>query len=105
MENMELREIKRELYKEIDELKREHKAFKKRVSVLSNLIVPGIGFLVYGSSFLKGFISFILFVAYNLVYFNKLLPLIGEVGIAVLYYIPAIVIWFVSAVMVAGLDD
>lgn len=105
MENKELRELKRELYKEIDEQKREHKAFKRRVGVLANLIVPGIGFLIYGSSQLKGLITFVLFVVYNLIYFNKILPLLGEVAIAIIYYIPAIIIWLVSGTMVAGLDD
>lgn len=105
MENKELRELRREFYKEIDQLKREHKSFKKRISVLANFILPGIGFLIYGSSPLKGFITFTLFVLYNLVYFNKMMPLIGEMSIAIIYYFPAVIIWIVSAAMVAGLDE
>jgi hypothetical protein len=103
-ENM-LRELKTDFYKEIDELKRKHQSLKKRISVISNLFIPGIGFLIYGVSYLKGFISLSLFILYNYLYFNKILPLTGEMFFSVLYYIPAIVIWLVSTVIVSGLDD
>lgn len=104
MENEEWsRELKREIYKEIDELKRQHRAFKKRVSILANLLIPGIGFMVYGNSWLKGLVSFVLFVLYNVLFFNYILP-ITDAGFAVIYYIPAIAIWFVSTVMVASQD-
>ncbi|WP_138420910.1 hypothetical protein [Aquibacillus sediminis] len=105
MENEELKILKRELNNEITILKSEQKSFKRRVSTIANLIVPGIGFILYGSSYLKALISFILFISYNYLYFNNLSPLIGEMSIAILYYIPAVIIWFVSAIMVASLDD
>lgn len=98
-----LREIKREMYQEIDELKREYLAFKKRISVLANLFIPGIGFVVCGSSWLKGLVSFVLFVLYNVLYFNVILPATDTV-IAVIYYVPAVLIWIASAVLVASLD-
>lgn len=104
MENEEWsRELKREIYKEIDELKREHRAFKKRISVLVNLFIPGIGFVVYGSSWLKGFVSFVLFALYNVLFFKYILP-ITDANVAVIYYIPAVVIWIVSMAMVASQD-
>ena len=105
MENEELlRELKKDIYKEIDELKREHYSFKKRISVISNLFIPGIGFVVYGRSYLKGLILFVLFISYNLLYFNKILNN-TDASIAIIYYIPAVVIWIVSVAMVASLDD
>lgn len=104
MENEEWSmELKREVYKEIDELKREHRAFKKRISVLANLFIPGIGFVVYGSSWLKGIVAFALFVLYNALFFNSILPA-TDANVAVIYYIPAVVIWIVSTAMVASQD-
>lgn len=101
--NGELQELKRELLKEIDVLAREHKSFKKRISLIANFFIPGIGFFIYGKSFLQGLITFVLFTAYNLLYFLKILPDIGD--LLMLYYMPAIAIWFVSLLMVARLDE
>jgi len=47
MENEELRELKRELNKEINGLKREYKSFKRRISTIANLFIPGIGFMTH----------------------------------------------------------
>lgn len=105
MENEELKILKRELNNEITILKREQKSFKRRVSIIANLIVPGIGFILYGSSYLKALISFVLFVSYYYLYFNKLSPQISEIGTAILLYTPTVIIWFVSTIMVASLDD
>ncbi|PAE30727.1 hypothetical protein D1B32_07390 [Oceanobacillus profundus] len=105
MENEEVKMLKRELHKEIIVLKNEQKSFKRRVSTIANIIIPGIGFVFYGSSFLKALIFFLLFFSYNIIYFNNLYPLIGGIGIAIIYYIPAVIIWFVSTIMVASLDD
>lgn len=105
MENEELlRELKRDMYKEIDELKKKHHSFKKRISIISNLLIPGMGFVVYGSSYLKGLISFVLFISYNLLFFNKILNN-TDTSIAIIYYTPALVIWIVSVAMVASLDE
>lgn len=104
MENEELVELKRKFYREIDELKREFKSFKSRISVIANLLIPGIGFFIYGSSYFKGLITFILFVTYNMLFFNKVLPMV-DMTIAVIYYLPAVVIWVGSAVMVSNLND
>ena len=105
MENEELRMLKRELYNEITFLKNEQKSFKRRVSTIANLFIPGIGFILYGSSYLKGLILFLLFVSYNYFYFNKLSPLIDETGVVIIYYAPAVIIWSVSTIMVASSDD
>jgi len=85
MENEELRELKREMLKDIDGLRREYKSFKRRICTIANLFIPGIGFILYGSSYLKGFISFIIFITYNLLYFYKIAPNLGEA--VFLYYI------------------
>ena len=69
---MELEE-KRKLYIEIDNLKREQKTFKRRISVIANLLIPVIGFILYDSGILKGLISFILFLSYNLLFSNVIL--------------------------------
>ncbi|QNK55159.1 hypothetical protein [Paenibacillus sp. PAMC21692] len=105
MESEELiKQIKSDLYKEVDDLKRDHLSFKKRISIISNLLIPGVGFLIYGGSYLKGFISFLLFISYNILFFTKIENNV-DTSMAVIYYIPAIAIWIVSAAMVAGLDD
>ncbi len=105
MESEELHELKREMLKDIDGLRREYKSFKRRISIIANMFIPGIGFILYGSSHLKGIITFVLFVLYNLLYFYILSPDLGEIGIKILFYIPAIAIWYVSTAMVGGLDD
>lgn len=104
MESNALHETKRELLKEMDQLKREYKAYKRRASVIANLFIPGIGFVIYGSSYLKGLVSFVLYLLYNLLFFIKILPN-TDIGIAVIYYIPALIILVASTAMVAGLDD
>lgn len=63
MESEELKLFKRELKKEIAILRKEQKSFKRRVSTIANLLIPGVGFVVYGSSYLTGLISFVLFIA------------------------------------------
>jgi len=104
MENEDLNELKREMLKEIDGLRREYKSFKRRTGVIANMIIPGIGFIIYGSSYLKGIIIFILFVMYNLLYFIKLLPHMDGVS-RVIFYIPAVAIWYAGIAMVGKLDD
>ena len=42
-----LKGLKRDFYKEIDELKMKHRSFKKRINIISNLFIPGMGFLIY----------------------------------------------------------
>jgi len=59
--------------------------------------------VVYGSSYFRGLISFVLFVSYNVLFFNFILPH-TDASIAMIYYIPAAVIWIVSTAMVASLD-
>jgi hypothetical protein len=104
MEHDELKAFKREINKQVDELKSEQKAFKRRVSIIANLLVPGIGFIIFGSSYLKGLLSFILFSAYNFFFFSQILNN-TDLGVGALYYLPALVIWVGSTIMVAGLDD
>ncbi|HEY8348649.1 MAG TPA: hypothetical protein VIM13_02290 [Clostridia bacterium] len=99
----ELQELKRELLKEIDALRREHKSFEKRISFIANLFIPGMGFFIYGESYFRGIISFVLFSAYNLLYFLKILPYYG--GFNFLHYMPAVVVWFMSTFMVARMGD
>ena len=105
MEDKELIELKRELYKDIDNSIRQFKAFKRRISIIANLLVPGIGFVIYGSSYLKGIITFVLFCVYNIIFFNISSPNIDFDFSAFIFYSPAIAIWIVSTMMVSGLDD
>lgn len=105
MDHEALRELKREISKDIEAIKQEHRSFKRRVSVISNLFIPGIGFIIYGSAYLKGWISLALFILYNLLYFTSISPSLGELSFRILYYIPAIAVWIISTVMVGSLDD
>lgn len=99
-----LAELKREFYKDIDELRRKQQAFRRRVSVIANLFLPGIGFFIYGSSYLRGLIVFILFSTYNFYFFDSIVNL-TDTPISVVYYTPALAIWIASTIMVAGLED
>lgn len=100
MSNEEFRELKREILKEMDDLRREYTAFKGRISVIANMFIPGIGFILHDGSYLKGIDVFALFILYNLLYFHRVLPNVGGIAIKIIYYIPAIVIWIVSTAMV-----
>lgn len=100
----EFSEVKKELYREVDELRREAAAFKGRVSLIANLLIPGFGFFVFGQEYLKGFIALGLHILYNLFFFYRILPN-TDFGVALIYYIPALLIWAVSSMMVAGLED
>lgn len=105
MEQEELKQAKEELYKEILVLQNDQKSFKRRVSTIANMLVPGIGFIVYGRSVMKALIVFLLFISYNHVYFHYLYPVAGGTGIVILFYLPAVFIWLISTFMVASLDD
>ena len=61
MNNEEFRELKRELLKEMDDLRREYASFKRRISIIANMLIPGIGFILYDGSYLKGIATFVLF--------------------------------------------
>ena len=102
MDDEIINETKKEIYEELDELRRRYLSFKSRISVLANLILPGIGFFIYGKSYIKGLIVIIMFLSYNLLYF---LYILNNTDLQVLYYLPAIVIWIVSTVMVASLEE
>lgn len=102
MGNEELSELKREIFKDIDKVRREYKSFKSRTCVIANLFIPGIGFILYGGNFLKGIISFAIFILYNLFFLFNILP---HTDIGFIYFIPSMVIWVASTAMVAALDD
>lgn len=104
MENEELGDLKREMLKEFDGLRHEYKSFKRRTGVIANIFIPGIGFILYGSSYLKGIIIFALFGMYNLLYFTKILPAAWGIS-RVIFYIPAAAIWYAGIAMAARLDD
>ncbi len=105
MEDKELRELKREINIRIEGVRQENEMFKKRVSVIFNLFLPGIGHFIYGSSYIKGIITFLLFLSYNIIFFNVILPNIDtRIAIIIIYYLPAIVIWMISLIMVSSLE-
>ncbi|GGA80475.1 hypothetical protein [Ornithinibacillus halotolerans] len=97
--------LKREMSSELIQLQLEQKAFKRRVSTTANLFVPGIGFILYNGSILKGLITLLLFVLYNFIYFNNEVYSMGDWFLTFVFYVPAIAIWLVSTIMVASLDD
>ncbi len=104
MENEELRLMKREFNVKLDQLERKQLNFKRRICVLLNLFIPGLGFFIFGTSYIKGTISFILFYSYGVFYRFYIVPS-TDIGVAVLYSIPAIVIWIASAACVGGLNE
>lgn len=97
--------LKRELSREVDALRREQKAFKCRIGVLANIFIPGFGFFIYGSSYVKGVVCFVLYIFYNLFYLFVLLPDLSGILIGLLYYIPAFLLWLISTIMVSELNS
>ena len=57
---------KRELILEFSRIEKEHKGFKKRVSIIMNLLIPGAGFYIYSDN-VK--VSIIIFMVYVLLLF------------------------------------
>lgn len=104
MDEEQMREFKRELYKQLDELNNRHRTFKRRVCTAANLLVPGVGFMLYGGAWMKGIMTLLLFAAYNAIFFTWIAP-ITDLTFRLLYYAPAVLIWLISTAMVAGLDD
>ena len=47
LENKELKDIESDLHYDINELRNEFRSFKRRFSILTNIIVPGIGFFIF----------------------------------------------------------
>jgi ABC-type amino acid transport system permease subunit len=63
MEN-EVKELKREMYKEIEALRRKQQSFMLRVGIVANLFLPGLGFVLLGKGLIKGIVSFVLYFGY-----------------------------------------
>lgn len=98
-ENERMDDLRKELYKGLHILRVEQNDFKKRISVIANLFIPGIGFFIYGKSVLKGIISIVLF------FFASVYLRFGMYETEFMFYIPAIIIYIVSTAMVASLKD
>ncbi|SHH12568.1 hypothetical protein [Clostridium grantii] len=104
MEEKNLVTLRREFKAEIEKLERNHLRFKRMICVIFNLIIPGLGFLIFGKDFLKGLISFILFFGFIYLHIKYILPN-TDFSIAVIYFIPALIIWIISALVVSNLED
>ncbi|ADU32264.1 hypothetical protein [Evansella cellulosilytica] len=104
MREEEIKGLKREMNKEIERVKRAHKSFKKRVSIVANIFIPGLGLIVYGGSVIAALITMVLFYSYICFYLSVIFVPI-DAALAVIYFVPAVVIWIVSLIMVVGMDD
>lgn len=104
MEDDEFRLLIREYSVKLDQLQRKHLNFKRRVCIFLNIIVPGLGYFMFGAGYGKGIISFVLFYGYSLIYHFYILQL-TDMGGAVIYAIPAVVVWMASTIGVGGLED
>ncbi|MBH1939674.1 hypothetical protein I5677_02050 [Mobilitalea sibirica] len=108
---IELEELQKDYEYYISRLKKEHRVFKKRVSIIINLIVPGFGFFIYGKSYYKGVITFLLFYSYTFFFFNRMFSdidnifQINYIPPILFYYAPAIIVNLVSTLFVASLKE
>ncbi len=106
--------VETDLNCEINEVRNEFRSFKRRLSVIANIIIPGAGFVLYGKLYIKGAIAFIAYFAYNYLVFKSMHPLIKTTGYSIptrgvlnlmTLYLPALIIKLYSTVMVASFKD
>lgn len=102
-ENEQLSDVKKELYAKFDKLERNYSNLKRTICILFNLLIPGLGFLIYGKELIKGLITFVLFYGYIILHITYIAPL-TDLAIAVFYLLPALIIWITSAIMVGNID-
>ncbi|MFD2629246.1 hypothetical protein [Oceanobacillus kapialis] len=94
---------KRALLEEIDKLRKVNHAFRIRASIIANIFLPGIGFLIFGKGYITGILTLIVFVTYN---FFFLLPFNWELfPDNFLVLIPGLLIIFFSSIAVGSLED
>jgi len=98
-------EYRRQISREMEALRQEVRSFKKRLALLVNLVVPGLGFILYGRSYGKGLVCTVFAVSYAILYGWKILPNTGGIGIQALYASPLLAVWGISLAMVAGLEE
>lgn len=103
-EPTDITDIKRDYIKRIDILEKEHKNFKRRISIIFNLFIPGLGFLIYGEGLLKGLVSFVLFYGYLYFHYKAVVPN-TDFSFALFYLFPAVIIWFSSTILLSALSD
>lgn len=92
-----------DLISEINQLKKEFRAFKRRLSVIANILIPGAGFLISGKSYLKGVIVFISYYAYIFIFIPPALS--GGLLSTLALFIPALIINLYSTTLVASFKD
>ncbi len=114
MKDKIVKNVETDLNYEVNEVRNEFRSFKRRLSVITNIIFPGAGLVLYGKSYIKGAIIFIAYFAYNYLVFKSMHPLIkmteynipaGEVLNLMTLYLPALIIKVYSTVIVALLKD
>jgi hypothetical protein len=97
------KDVEVDLISEINQLKKEFRAFKRRLSIIANIIVPGAGFLVSGKSYLKGVITFIAYYVYLFIFFPP--AFLGRSLVLWGLLIPALIINLYSTTIVASFKD
>ena len=114
MKDKIVKNVESDLNYEINDVRNEFRSFKRRLSVIANIIFPGAGFVLYGRSYIKGVIALIAYFAYNYLVFKSIHPFsyVIKHGISVegvlnlmTLYLPALIIKVYSTVMVASLKD
>lgn len=93
-----------DLISEINQIKKEFRAFKRRLSIIANIIIPGAGFLVSGKSYLKGVIVFISYYAYLFIIFIPAI-FIGDLLTKLTILTPALIINLYSTTLVESFKD
>lgn len=93
-----LTEDNRELYKEIKLLEKEQRKFRRRISAVLNMFVPGLGFFIYNGNIIKAVVTFGIYSSYIYCFARYIYPM---TDIQWFYSIPIGIIWLVSTIMVA----
>jgi len=101
--NQEIAELRKSMSKRMNKLQNDYYKLKRKVSIIVNLIFPGLGFWILDDGKAKGIITFIMYYGYLLVFlFNNLYKL--EQPKMILSLIPFIIINLVSTYVVSELD-
>lgn len=102
----ELDNSRRELKKTYAILKSEHNQLKRKICIIANLLLPGLGYYILGKGTFKGCISFILYISAIIFYkVNNVYQEYSYGAMYFLFFIPVLLVSIISTVLMTDYLD